>query len=123
MMKFEDFDLMEDLYWSNEEDLNKADFGIVKLDEHGRVIGYNHAQEEISGVTKSFTLNKNFFRQIAPCTRIFQVAGQFATNDVLDETFDFTFTQKMQPTMVRLRLLKDQWGAYLLVKRLQQVVA
>jgi len=59
-----------------------------------------------------------FFTEVAPCTNNYLVAGRFEEESTLDETIDYTFTVKMRPTQVKLRLLKDDRAErqYLAVK-------
>jgi hypothetical protein len=44
------------------------------------------------------------------------VSQRYSDSEALDEEMDYTFTLKMAPTPVRLRMLKDDTSQYLLVK-------
>lgn len=91
-----------------------ANFGIVKMDHDGKVIDYNSSQVNHTGMSKAAVMGKHFFSQVAPCTNNFMVAQKYENNPVLDEGLDYTFTLKMAPTPVKLRLLKDGSSQYLL---------
>lgn len=53
---------------------------------------------------------KNFFTEVAPCTNNRLFFGRFkqgVAKGVLDVEFDYTFTYKMRPTNVTIRLYRD----------------
>lgn len=94
--------------------LNAANFGIVKMDHKGSVTDYNENQAKHTGMSKAAVMNKHFFTQVAPCTNNFMVAQKFENESLLDAKLPYTFTIKMSPTPVTLRLLKDNQAQYLL---------
>lgn len=59
-------------------------------------------------------MGKHFFTQVAPCTNNFLVAQKFENEASLDNSLAYTFTIKMSPTQVNLRMLKDSSAQYLL---------
>lgn len=98
------------LQQASHEQLDKADFGIVRVDDQGHVEFYNQYESNLAGVAKEDAKGKNFFTQLAPCSnnRIFQ--GRFkkgVRSGEMDETFTYTFTYKMRPTLVDIRLVRD----------------
>jgi photoactive yellow protein len=85
-------------------------FGLVAMDLEGTVIAYNTAEAKFAGIAAQRQIGLNFFREVAPCTNNYIVAGRFEDESHLDETIPYTFTVKMRPARVRLRLLKRESG-------------
>jgi photoactive yellow protein len=99
---------------ASSSDFNAANFGVVKMDHKGTVIDYNDNQAKHTGMSKGAVMGKHFFTQVAPCTNNFLVAQKFEKESTLDSALAYTFTIKMAPTPVSLRLLKDPSAQYLL---------
>jgi len=99
-------------------ELDELPFGVVKMDKNGTVLYYNSYESALSGLSREQVVGKDFFTQVAPCTNNKLVARRYQ-EESLDETLDYVFTYRMQPTPVRLRLLKGKDSAqqYLLVER------
>ena len=91
---------------------NQADgtpHGLIKLDDNGNVLLYNQWESSMSGVAINTAEGKNFFTQVAPCTNNRLVYGRFkdgVSSGVMDQEFNYTFTYKMKPTNVKLRLYR-----------------
>ncbi len=103
---------------ADDANLDKLEFGVVKMDLTGKVLLYNQAESTITGVTPDQATGKHFFTQIAPCTNNFMVALRY--DEVpLDEELDYMFTYVTTPIRVRLRLLRASGSAhqYILVKK------
>ncbi len=86
------------------------DFGIVKVDNAGKILIYNQYEADLAGITVESAIGKNFFTQIAPCTNNGLFFGAFKKGVAagsLDTTFAYTFTYKMKPTNVNIHLLHD----------------
>jgi photoactive yellow protein len=105
---------INDLNRSSTSDFNAANFGIVKMDLNGTVTDYNDNQAQHTGMSKGAVMGKHFFTQVAPCTNNFLVAQKFQNEATLDNKLGYTFTIKMAPTPVNLRLMKDSSAQYLL---------
>ncbi|MBC7978596.1 MAG: PAS domain-containing protein, partial [Myxococcales bacterium] len=76
--------------------LDGLPYGLITLDARGRVIHYNDTESRLVGLPKDRVIGRNFFRDIAPCTRIREFEGRF--NDlaadpvgVRVQSFDFVF--------------------------------
>lgn len=112
-------DLMALLSSATPEEVNEAAFGVVTMNTSGMVEGYNVAECGLSGLSADRVRGRNFFIDVAPCTNNFMVAERFGTSEALDEFVDYVFTFRMNPTRVRLRLLKSPGMAhqYLVVER------
>jgi photoactive yellow protein len=86
------------------------DFGIVQVDNAGKIIIYNQYEADLAGITVQSSIGKSFFTQIAPCTNNGLFFGAFKKGVAagsLDSTFAYTFTYKMKPTNVNIHLLHD----------------
>ncbi len=92
-------------------DMDRCDFGVIKLDDSGKVVMVNRYQSDLGGVAIPNFENKHYFTQIAPCTNNALFFGSFkkgvAANN-LNLVFPYTFTFKMKPTNVKVHLYRDQ---------------
>jgi len=84
-------------------------FGIVQVDDHGAIKLYNRFESEMAGVAVSAAEGRNFFTQVAPCTNNRLMFGKFkdgVAKGELDTEFNYTFTYKMKPTNVQIRMYR-----------------
>lgn len=92
-------------------DMDRCDFGVIKLDDSGKVVMVNRYQSDLGGVAIPNFEGKHYFTQIAPCTNNALFFGSFkkgvAANN-LNLVFPYTFTFKMKPTNVKVHLYRDQ---------------
>jgi photoactive yellow protein len=111
--------LLDRLDVADDAALDTAPFGVIAMAEDGTVTSYNAAESRLSGLTPAKVIGRHFFSAVAPCTNNFMVAYRFETEPVLDAVIDYVFTLRMQPTKVRLRLLKQpgRLRMYLVVER------
>jgi photoactive yellow protein len=110
---FDDDDLVEALADLSEEALDQAPFGIVRVDDEGVVEFYNQYESELAGVDPDDAVGRNFFTQLAPCSSNRLFHGRFkkgVRSGTLDERFTYTFTYKMSPTLVQVRMHRDSKG-------------
>lgn len=110
---FDDDELGEALRTYSEDTLDEAPFGIVKVDDDGVVQFYNRYESELAGVAPEDAVGRNFFTQLAPCSSNRLFHGRFkkgVRKGTLDERFTYTFTYKMSPTLVQVRMYTDQEG-------------
>jgi photoactive yellow protein len=87
-----------------------ADFGVVQVDNEGTIVLYNKYEAELAGVEPSFAEGRNFFTQVAPCSNNRLFFGKFkdgVAKGAIDESFKYTFTYKMKPTPVDVRIYRD----------------
>jgi photoactive yellow protein len=99
--------LFERLYAAGVPELDALPFGVVGLALDGTVVSYNSAESRVSGLTPGKAIGRHFFSAVAPCANNFMVAHRFETEATLDDIIDYVFTLRMQPTKVRLRMLKQ----------------
>ncbi|HYY56497.1 MAG TPA: ATP-binding protein [Pyrinomonadaceae bacterium] len=74
--------------------LDLLPYGIIVVDEQGRILYYNAREEQIAGRRREDVVGLNFFREVAPCTRVQEFYGRFeeAMRSVgLVAHFNFTF--------------------------------
>lgn len=111
--------LLDRLEAADDAMLDGAPFGVVAMTEDGTVTAYNAAESRLSGLTPEKVVGRHFFSAVAPCTNNFMVAFRFETEPAIDDVIDYVFTLRMQPTKVRLRLLKQpgRRRMYLAVER------
>lgn len=112
-LHFENDTLAEDLRHASDEELNDAPFGIIQVDEEGTVEFFNQYEAELSGMDPEEVVGRNFFTEVAPCTNNRLFRGRFkkgVRRGELDETFTYTYTYKMRPTLVDVHLVRDDAG-------------
>lgn len=89
-------------------ELDALPFGAIRLDPAGMILAYNKSEERISGRAAKDVVGRNFFQDIAPCTRVRRFFGAFQTGVErrdLNEVFDFTFRFPAAPREVRIRMI------------------
>lgn len=85
--------------------------GVVVLDDEGRVLFYNDEESRLSGRPAKDVEGRDFFREIAPCTDVRELAGVFreAMADParpLDEDLELVFPFEGRAIDVRIRMRK-----------------
>ncbi len=91
-------------------DADSCDFGVIKLDDTGKVLMVNRYQSELGCVAVPQFENKHYFTQIAPCTNNGLFFGAFRKGIAagsLNIAFPYTFTFKLKPTSVRIHMYRD----------------
>ena len=109
-MSFVDSSTLTTLPSHDQSQADALDFGIVKVDDEGNVLLYNQWESDMAGVPVASAMGKNFFTQVAPCTNNRLFFGRFkdgVSAGDLDTEFNYTFTYKMKPTNVVVRILRD----------------
>ncbi|NBC86408.1 MAG: PAS domain-containing protein [Bacteroidetes bacterium] len=112
-LSFGDEDLEPKLAQADENTLNRVDFGVIRLDDDGIVQFFNRYESELSGVDPEDALGQNFFNELAPCSNNRLFRGRFkdgVRKGEMDERFTYTYTYKMRPTLVEVRLYRDNDG-------------
>ncbi len=112
-LHFGDEGVGEQLRHATEKQLNNVRFGIIKIDDEGVIEFFNRYESDLSGVDPDDAVGRNFFTQVAPCTNNRLFRGRFKKGlrrDDLDETFTYTYTYKMRPTLVDIHLYRDDAG-------------
>jgi photoactive yellow protein len=91
-------------------------YGVVEMNLDCIVLRYNATESLYSGLSPGRVVERQFFREVAPCADNRHVAQRYAL-PALDETIEYTFSMRMKPSPVTLRMLKPRDGerSYLLV--------
>jgi photoactive yellow protein len=115
-------DNLENLVAQGPSRLNRLPFGAVLVDAGGRIMKYNNAEGEITGRKPEEVVGKNFFTDVAPCTRGHLFQGKFQEGVAKGEVntmFEYVFDHNMAPAKVRVHMkstaVKD--GIWIFVKR------
>lgn len=89
-------------------DFDALPFGAIQLDREGNVLLYNKAEEQLAGRRREDVIGRNFFTEVAPCTRVRRFLGAFQAGierRELNEVFDFTFKFPEAAREVRIRMI------------------
>ena len=100
-------------------------FGLVKLDLTGTILEYNMAEGDLTGVDPSWAIGKNFFDDVALCTKTQAFYGRFlegVKKGFLNCVFDYTFDHRDIATQVKVHMVTipnhlGQKNVMILVKR------
>lgn len=88
-------DALERLASMTKEEVDELPYGFVVLDETGTILLYNRYESALSRLPEERVVGKNFFKEVAPCTRVEAFYGRFraliASADRLQENFQFRF--------------------------------
>lgn len=108
---------------SDQEQLDRLDFGVIGFDADAIVQRYNAFESQAAGLSPQRVIGEPLFTNVAPCLNNFLVAQRFEDaaeeGSELDDTIDYVLTLRMRPIKVKLRLLASASGAtrYVLVQR------
>lgn len=93
--------------------LDLLPYGIIVVDMDGQVLFYNEREEQIAGRSRDAVVGRNFFTEIAPCTRVREFQGRFmALGETPDEPvrFGFHFPFARGPRDVEVTLTPFEHG-------------
>jgi photoactive yellow protein len=110
---------MKQLMLPNSQEVPEIDFatldllpyGIIVVDEAGKILYYNAREEEISNRRRGNVLGKNFFSEVAPCTQVQEFYGRFKETMLrvgLVADFHFRFPFPERPREVEITLTSFQ---------------
>jgi photoactive yellow protein len=83
-------------------------FGLVKLDLTGKILEYNMAEGDLTGVSPQWALGKNFFDEVALCTKTAAFYGRFVEGvkkGFVNAVFDYTFDHRDEATKVKVHMV------------------
>jgi photoactive yellow protein len=75
-------------------ELDALPYGMVQLDSTGRVLRYSSEESRLSGRAAAECVGRDFFHDVAPCTRVAEFYGRFrdgVSARQLDAVFTFRF--------------------------------
>jgi photoactive yellow protein len=98
-------------------DLDLLPYGVIEMDRSMQVLRYSGTESRYSGLSPARVVGRHFFREVALCADNRHVAHRYDEAS-LDQTLTYTFSLRMRPTPVTLRMLKPEHGQrmYLLVR-------
>jgi photoactive yellow protein len=76
------------------EQLDLQPFGIIRLDRSGTVLTFNSYEERLAKKSRGDVIGRNFFQEIAPCTKVKDFHGRFldaVAARSMNVTFGFVF--------------------------------
>ena len=88
-------------------DLDRLPYGVITVDARGRVLHYNEAEARAVGLDPAEVIGRNFFTEVAPCTRVQSFYGRFeqfveSRGLMAVEAFDFVFPFPRSPQRVSI---------------------
>lgn len=105
----------------DDSELDTIDFGVVALDADGVVLRYNLYESRLARLDRNQVLGRNFFTDVAPCTRCEEFEGRFrhvvATGDRVQFEFLFDFRFGAQKVAVEIISIPGGDRYYLLINR------
>jgi photoactive yellow protein len=87
--------------------LDVLPFGAIQLDRAGMILKYNDYESRLARVNKGDAIGKNFFTDVAPCTKVKEFYGRFqegVANKELFQKFRYRFAFKSGPRDVTVTL-------------------
>jgi photoactive yellow protein len=111
--------MMEQLSLPTSQEVPEIDFatldllpyGIIVVDEAGRILYYNAREEQIARRRRDDVMGKNFFTKVAPCTQVQEFYGKFKETMQsvgLVASFHFNFPSPEKPREVEITLMSFQ---------------
>ncbi|MEM1032863.1 MAG: PAS domain-containing protein [Myxococcota bacterium] len=78
------------------QQLDTLPYGMIVLDRDGRVVHYNDTESRLAQLPRERVIGRDFFGEIAPCTRVREFEGRFRElverpHEVRFQSFDFVF--------------------------------
>ncbi len=70
-------DALERLAALTQEEVDELPYGFVVLDGEGKILLYNRYESRLSRIAPERVIGKNFFKDVAPCTRVEAFYGRF----------------------------------------------
>lgn len=108
-VKFGEDSIENQLAKMTNNQIDDLSFGAIQLDKDGTILKYNNAEGEITGRNPKDVIGKNFFNDVAPCTKSPEFHGKFkegVAQNNLNVMFEYEFDYKMQPTKVKVHMKK-----------------
>ena len=81
--------------------------GMIQLDLAGTILEFNKAEAELARINRNRQIGRNFFEEVAPCTKVKEFHGRFVEGVAKKElyaTFGFVFKFAHGPRNVAITL-------------------
>ena len=121
-VKFEVEDLENAMSSLSDAEIDNLMYGAIELDAEGTILRYNIAESELTGRKADDVIGRNFFNDVAPCTRSDEFSGRFfkgVETGQFNAVVEYVFDYQMAPTKVRIIMIKSvaRDTYWLLIKR------
>ena len=128
IIKFSADNVANELADITDDELDALAFGAVELNREGRILRYNAAEADISGRDQAGMVGRDFFADVAPCTRGEAFEGRFRAGvkaGKMDVQFTYVLDHEMDATEVRVRMhtVEGKDTYWVLIKRVTPTVA
>jgi photoactive yellow protein len=93
---------------ADQAELDALPFGTIQLDANGIILKYNETEAKLARLDAKSQIGRNFFTEVAPCTRVREFYGRFQTGVAQQkflETFTFIFNFAHGPSEVRITMM------------------
>ena len=122
MIKF-GADHVDNLVAQDPSRLDRLPFGAILVDRVGKVMKFNAYESALSSRPTHEVIGKNFFHDVAPCTKGHQFQGRFqqgVAQGNVNTMFEYAFDYKMQPQKVRVHMKSASMdeGIWIFIKRI-----
>ena len=92
-------------------EIDALPFGVIHVDMTGKVLAYNQTEASLAGRDSDQVRGRNFFRDIAPCTRHPGFLGRFL--EIRDgrrrmASFDYVFDHGMNARKVHIEMERSK---------------
>lgn len=121
-VRFDPDDLQNAVSNLSDAEIDNLIYGAVELDAEGTILRYNLAESELTGRKPEEVIGRNFFNDVAPCTRSDEFSGRFfkgVETGEFNAIFEYVFDHEMAPTKVRILMIRSvvRDTYWLLIKR------
>ena len=110
-LSFDDVELSDVLARIPRKGRDRMQFGIIELDFNGVIMAYNMGEAQMSGRNASDMIGKNFFTDMAPCTKTPEFYGRFkagVASGTFSVRFDYLFDYESEPRAVRVSMMSSR---------------
>ncbi len=95
----------------NPQEIDALPHGLIQLDRAGKILKFNKTEASLARINQGRQLGRNFFEDVAPCTKVKEFQGRFldgVRRQELYETFGFVFNFAHGPRRVAITLFYSQ---------------
>lgn len=123
VLKFDQDNLANVIAQLKPNEVDALAFGAIQIDMTGKILMYNATEGDITGRNPKDAIGKNFFNEVAPCTKRPEFYGRFEkgiSDPQFSTLFEYTFDYQMKPTKVKVHMKKsfDNKSIWIFVKRI-----
>ena len=103
----------------SDAELDALAFGVIALDEEGTVLRYNLYESRLARLDRNQVVGRNFFDDVAPCTRIEAFQGRFRAFAARAIGIGWSFSLKVANSLATsiaqsntISLTRPDWAAF-----------